>query len=396
MDTLWNEGFEPWLLDWRGSGRIVDIALANGTTPQQSDSFDMDYAAEHDIPAALKKIREVRGNSIWIRAVGHCLGAGTLAQAIDGEHVKGLGLTHVVLLTLGLFYEPPFDSRLKTQDYVLERLMRETNRPFAIDPRAGGLPWAEELEGLYENWPHTLRPHQEADPSPVHEMCDRVSFMYGTPYFERNLKQEIHHSDTWTIRFDSGKGSNQPSEGSTITGEHSQATARLKKVILNSNPWGMNAAGMLVLEGVSGNFQFKEDLIVNGQVFATSTSPAVEGELPSQFGAIPLKMYLHAARNVRRGWAAKYDDPNDNVDLLQRDQREQFKQLKRVTLITGEKNQLWHRDSIDRMYEWLMRGTPMDNFKKSIIRDDGHQDLLWGEKAPQDVFPKILDGLRST
>ncbi len=393
MDYLYNNGFEPWLLDWRGSGKVVDHAKENGTLESQRKFFDFDYAAKCDIPGALREIQNVRGD-VEIAAVGHCLGAGTLAQALAGGDVTKdkNHLTHVVLLTLGLFYESPLDSRLKTQDHVLERLLAEPRPVPAVDPRVRE-EWPDELEEMYQNWPNPLRPHREEKPPPVHEMCDRLSFMYGTPYFERNLVREIHHSGTWTIAFRSGQS--EPRPGETITGDVSHATGILDKLNLvpDSDSWKENAVGELVLIKVSGTFERDEDLKVGNRLIARSTSPAIEGELPRQFGAIPLRMYVHGARNVRRGWAARYDKENDNVDLLQPECRERFDRLERVTLITGAKNQLWHRDSIDRMYEWLTRGSPRDKHQKHIIPDYGHQDLLWGKDAREDVFPRILEGL---
>jgi hypothetical protein len=120
--------------------------------------------------------------------------------------------------------------------------------------------------------------------------------------------------------------------------------------------------------------------------------------LSKQFGAIPLRMYLHAAKNVRRGWAAPYDALNHS-DWIGPKARGRFDQLKFITLITGARNQLWHRDSIDRMYEWLSRGVRKPNthrptVTKHILPTYGHQDLLWGKRANEAVFKdKILSGL---
>ena len=67
-----------------------------------------------------------------------------------------------------------------------------------------------------------------------------------------------------------------------------------------------------------------------------------------------------------------------------------------LTLITGDLNSLWHRDSIDTMYEWLRRGRRADQprrLDKQVLASYGHQDLHWGSGAPDDVFPRILRGL---
>lgn len=320
-DWLAERGMEPWLLDWRGSGLVGD-ALGPQGIAQRAEWFDFDRAAQHDLPAAFEHIRRQRPEAPIV-AVGHCMGAGVLAQAIASGRVtrERHGLTHAVLLTLGLFYEPPLDSRLKVQDHLLERLLERREGVVAIDPREKAFP--EQLERLYESWPDGLRPHPVRDDSAVHRLCDRIAFMYGTPYLERNLVPEIH------------------AEG-------------------------------------------RED----------------EAELPRQFGAIPLRMYVHGARNSRRGWAAGYEaaTPFDLVGPEVTSARERFDALEGVTLITGDRNQLWHRDSVDRMFEWLRRGPQRpglrEKYVKKIERGYGHQDLLWGRNAWRDVFPDILDGLR--
>ena len=80
-----------------------------------------------------------------------------------------------------------------------------------------------------------------------------------------------------------------------------------------------------------------------------------------QFGGIPLRMYLQGAYNVRRRWAAKFPTDSsaklqDDKDLIGPEARGRFHELPAVTLITGEQNQLWHRDSINRMHEWITAG----------------------------------------
>jgi cholesterol oxidase len=335
VDWLAREGFEPWLLDWRGSGLVVDELGPKGLRDLR-ESFDFDQAAQHDVAAALRTIFRRRGSPIG--AVGHCMGGGILAQAIATGSVtpKEHGLTRVVLLTLGLFYEPPLDSRLKLQDHILERLLDARLDVQAIDPRpeAHGT-WPDPLERLYASWPAALRPHRRGAGSDVHEMCRRLAFMYGAPYLERNLVPEVH-------------------------GEAGRSGA----------------------------------------------------QLPRQFGPIPLRMYVHGARNSRRGWAASYNAQNE-LDVFDPQAagsgstsgaastertpsaRECFDRLEQVTLITGDKNQLWHRDSIDRMYEWLTRGIqhPGPRIRKVIVHGYGHQDLLWGRDACRDVFPDIREGL---
>ena len=81
MDYLWDQDFEPWLLDWRGSGKVVDATLQNDPQGKEFAYFDFDDAADYDVPAALEKIhkekKRTEGNAPKkIGVVGHCMGAG--------------------------------------------------------------------------------------------------------------------------------------------------------------------------------------------------------------------------------------------------------------------------------------------------------------------------------
>lgn len=130
-----------------------------------------------------------------------------------------------------------------------------------------------------------------------------------------------------------------------------------------------------------------------------------ERTLLDLFGPLHMGLYLHAGQLVRRGHAARFDRPDivpryaesseasaryDN-DLVPRHFAD-----KRTTLITGAENRLWHRDSVDRMHEWLLsyasfRREPAH--RKHVLRDYAHLDLFLGEGADADVYPLIEAGL---
>jgi cholesterol oxidase len=331
---------DVWLLDWRGSGLVVDDARNHPALKDDGEAFNFNTAAQYDLPAAIQIIRD-HCNYSRVSALGFCMGAAVLAEAVALGHVTAADLDCLVLMTLGLFYETPVDGRLKGEDRILEKLKNQPfppKEPFLfIDPRVAETktklktPWPTMLDELYEHWPSALKSHEEpaalsgpeATPlDPVYHMCNRVSFMYGMPYHHGNLVNEIH------------------------------GTASVKSC------------------------------------------------LPELFGAIPLHMYIHGARNIRQGHATSYQKvpaARPDADYVSDVARDRFRALDRVTLITGALNRLWHRDSIDRMYEWLRRGTSeqSDKFRKRVVQGYGHQDLLWGRNAPRDVFPKIREGLSS-
>jgi hypothetical protein len=115
--------------------------------------------------------------------------------------------------------------------------------------------------------------------------------------------------------------------------------------------------------------------------------------LRQQFGAMPVGLYRHVVDNCRRGWAGVWGsaDPREMLNP------EPFRGLA-LTLITGSENQVWHRDSIDRMHEWLHRelGNGARNVRKRVFEDYGHVDLWWSRrsKEPGQVFPHIIDALQ--
>lgn len=331
---LLDTGYDPWLLDWRGSGDVAGHRDNRDTLrdPSDSDLYTFNQAALEDLPAAIAMMRW-RGVREPIAAVGHCMGSAVIAEAIALGHTQEID--RIVLLSLGLFYEAPIDSRLKSEERILERLTREVADVPCIDPVLnddGTLrnPWPTELNNLYDAWPESLRAHEEST-DPAGGLCNRLSFMYGMPYREENLAPGIHTSASGDAQ------------------------------------GGANVAG-----------------------------------LADQFGGFPLKMYLHAARNLRHGRATFFkedflgtEQAASRPDIVSDKARERFHALTKLTLITGALNRLWHRDSIDRMHEWLCRGSSrnLSKMRKHVLPDFAHQDLLWSPSSPTRVYPLIATGL---
>jgi cholesterol oxidase len=137
-----------------------------------------------------------------------------------------------------------------------------------------------------------------------------------------------------------------------------------------------------------------------GMPFLPDNIPSIhEDHLQSQFGYIPLQFLLHCSQNLRRGHCGRFV-PNSGGSALPHDDsylnHAQFRN-RALTLITGNVNSLWHRDSIDTMYEWLRRGRKPEQplkLQKHVLNGFGHQDLYWGSDAPERVFPLIREGLR--
>jgi hypothetical protein len=333
---------EPWLLDVRNSKRVTEQRLQDGK--RLDEKFNFDRVAKCDIPLAVKEIRKHRSPDLPLVIVGHCMGAESLARAIASGSLNGdkLRPERVLLSTIGLFYEVAIDGRLKAEEYILEEL-RADGSVELIDATCDVVDgqvvlrheWPDDLNALFKAWPPWFRPHRNANdtaegnertttanrapesgerpPDAVAEMCNRLSFMYGEPYYEPALLDEIHSSPT---------------------------------------------------------------------------------ELKDQFGPMPLHTYVHASQCVRRRWAAPFDAEPEDRSLVNRDARGCFDDIN-VVLITGALNRVWHRDSIDRMYEWLQRDErkDRDRYRKVVFTSNGHQDLFWGRNSWSEVFPVIADEL---
>jgi hypothetical protein len=127
-----------------------------------------------------------------------------------------------------------------------------------------------------------------------------------------------------------------------------------------------------------------------------------QAQLSEQFGAMPLSIYVHCLQNLRRGWLAPFNSASASSVLVDEAARQRFAN-RRITLITGNENQVWHRDCMDRMFEWLGNGKALNPGQnpdqplivKHVLPEYGHQDLYWSTQSAKEsgVYRLILDGL---
>lgn len=117
--------------------------------------------------------------------------------------------------------------------------------------------------------------------------------------------------------------------------------------------------------------------------------------LKLQFGDMPLGVYMHCVRNLRIGYAAAFEATERHYVSAQHLLRDGVPVVP-ITLLTGAENQVWHRDSIDRTYEWLVNQTAPHArrlLEKRVFTGYAHQDLLWCDESPHTIYPKIATGL---
>jgi cholesterol oxidase len=120
-------------------------------------------------------------------------------------------------------------------------------------------------------------------------------------------------------------------------------------------------------------------------------APGIHDGLPQRFGFIHRTLFTHCSQNVRRGMVAPFGEPVGVGAFESRLAPGNWSGLD-VTLLTGERNRLWDRESIDRMHEYLSRRDAGARTRKIVFSRYGHSDLLWGPNAYEDVFPSIVRG----
>jgi alpha-beta hydrolase superfamily lysophospholipase len=128
VEVLLDAGFEPWLLDWRGSCRLP----YNTSGPE----YSLDDVALHDLPAAVDEIRKQIGKRD-IFVVAHCVGALALSLSMAAGLVPGLA----GVVAQGVFLTPKMalGSRLRM---TLAEAVRPWITEIPVDFRRVGL-WSK-------------------------------------------------------------------------------------------------------------------------------------------------------------------------------------------------------------------------------------------------------------
>ncbi|MFD9002591.1 alpha/beta hydrolase [Streptomyces sp. NPDC059582] len=129
VDVLVDEGYEPWLLDWRGSCR-----LPYNETGQR---YTYDDVALYDIPGAVSYIRGRIGDRPLF-AVAHCIGSLTLSLSMTAGLVPGLA----GVVSQGVFLTPKLAGRTSLRMTVAGELLKTRIDHVPVDFRKVGL-WSK-------------------------------------------------------------------------------------------------------------------------------------------------------------------------------------------------------------------------------------------------------------
>lgn len=133
-----------------------------------------------------------------------------------------------------------------------------------------------------------------------------------------------------------------------------------------------------------------------------------DGLLLDVFGPFHLGLFLHSGQLVRRGFAAPFDQA-DRIDRPRLraaalrgsgppspylDPRP-FRGVE-ITLVAAGANRVWHRDSIDLMYDWLLNDDPAarrGRVQKLVFPGYDLQELFWGRDAAREVYGPLTRAL---
>ncbi|MFE2298821.1 alpha/beta hydrolase [Streptomyces sp. NPDC059445] len=126
VDVLLDDGYEPWLLDWRGSCR-----LPYNETGQR---YTYDDVALHDIPDAVARIRERIGDRPLF-VVAHCIGSLALSLSMTAGLVPGLA----GVVSQGVFLTPKLAGRTSLRMTLAGELLKSRIDHIPVDFRRVGL-----------------------------------------------------------------------------------------------------------------------------------------------------------------------------------------------------------------------------------------------------------------
>lgn len=126
VDVLLDDGYEPWLLDWRGSRRLP--------YNETGRRYTYDDVALYDIPEAVAHIRARIGDRPLF-VVAHCIGSLTLSLSMTAGLVPGLA----GVVSQGVFLTPKLAGRTSLRMTLAGELLKSRVDHIPVDFREVGL-----------------------------------------------------------------------------------------------------------------------------------------------------------------------------------------------------------------------------------------------------------------
>lgn len=129
VDVLLDDGYEPWLLDWRGSCRLP--------YNETGRKYTYDDVALYDIPEAVNHIRRRIGDRPLF-VVAHCIGSLCLSLSMTAGLVPGLA----GVVSQGVFLTPRLAGSTSLRMSVAAELLKSRIDHIPVDFRKVGL-WSK-------------------------------------------------------------------------------------------------------------------------------------------------------------------------------------------------------------------------------------------------------------
>lgn len=126
VEVLLDAGYEPWLLDWRGSCRLP--------YNEGRERYTLDDVALYDIPEAVALVRE-RIDGRPLSVVAHCIGAMSLSMSMAADLVPGL----TAVVAQGVFMTPRISWRTRTRMHFAAEFLRSRFVNFPTDFKKVGM-----------------------------------------------------------------------------------------------------------------------------------------------------------------------------------------------------------------------------------------------------------------
>jgi alpha-beta hydrolase superfamily lysophospholipase len=174
VDVLLDEGYEPWLLDWRGSCRLP--------YNETGRRYTYDDVALYDIPEAVRHIRARIGDDRPLFAVAHCIGSLTLSLSMTAGLVPGLA----GVVSQGVFLTPKLAGRTSLRMTLAGELLKSRIDHIPVDFRKVGL-WSK-YTPLF-----ALASRKAACPDPTCQILHNSAWGTGASLFvHENLTDTTH------------------------------------------------------------------------------------------------------------------------------------------------------------------------------------------------------------
>ena len=112
--------------------------------------------------------------------------------------------------------------------------------------------------------------------------------------------------------------------------------------------------------------------------------------LHEMFGVAAIEAFEQLTKTIRKGHLVTFQD--ENIYLTDTN----WKNLAiPITIIHGAKNQCWLPESTEITYKLLQKHNPGTRYVRHVIPDYGHIDCIFGKNASRDVYPYLLQHLKS-